>query len=139
MIIQERYNTHYSYVQKLTALLYDQSRHNESKHFCERRLHSYTTNALLERHKRECKGLLKEPIRTELPKDGENVVKYMNYHRQMKAPYVIYADFECLLHKIQGCERSSQDESYTDKTEQHEPCGFAYEVLRSDGESRGPV
>ena len=28
---------------------------------------------------------------------------YHTYHKQMKAPFVTYADFECLLRKLQGC------------------------------------
>ena len=36
MITKQGENTHYSYVKRLTALLYDQNRHNKSKHFCER-------------------------------------------------------------------------------------------------------
>ena len=47
MIIKQGENTHYSYVKRLTALLYDQNRHNESKHFCERCLHGYKTRDLL--------------------------------------------------------------------------------------------
>ena len=43
MITTQGDNTHYSYVKRLTALLYDQNRHNESKHFCERCLHGYLT------------------------------------------------------------------------------------------------
>jgi len=71
--------------------------HNNSKHFCERCLHCYTTAELLERHKPECKRLLKRPTRTELPKEGENKVSFTNHHKQMKAPFVIYADFESLV------------------------------------------
>lgn len=76
-------------MKKLTALLYDRNRHNESKHFCERCLHGYQRKELLERHKPECKGLLKRPTRTELPKEGENKVSFEDYHKQMKAPFVI--------------------------------------------------
>ena len=72
MITKQGENTHYSWVKRLTALLYDQNRHNESKHFCERCLHGYSRRDLLERHKPECKGLLKSPTRTEMPKVGEN-------------------------------------------------------------------
>ena len=56
MITKQGKNTHYSWVKRLTALLYDQNRHNESKHFCVRCLHGYATRDLLERHKPECKG-----------------------------------------------------------------------------------
>ena len=61
MLTTQGENTHYSYVKRLSALLFDQSKNSNSKHFCERCLHGYTTAELLERHKPECKGLLKSP------------------------------------------------------------------------------
>ena len=137
MLIKQGENTHYSYVKRLTALLYDQNRHNESKHFCERCLHGYKTKDLLERHKPECKGLLKSPTRTEMSKEGENKMAFTNFQKQMKAPYVVYADFECLVKKISTCE-SNDKKSFTVKTEKHEPCGFSYVVARSDGKTSGP-
>ena len=137
MITKQGENTHYSYVKRLTALLYDQNHHNESKHFCERCLHGYSRKELLERHKPECKGLLKSPTRTEMLKEGENKMSFTNYYKQMKAPYVIYADFECVLEKISGCEPSA-DKSFTVKTEKHVPCGFSYIAVRSDGKLFGP-
>ena len=137
MLIKQGENTHYSYVKRPTALLYDQNRHNESKHFCERCLHGYKTRELLERHKPECKGLLKSPTRTEMPKEGENKMAFKNYHKQMKAPYVVYADFECLVKKIATCKPDNR-RSYTVKTEKHEPCGFSYLIVRSDGQTFGP-
>ena len=137
MLTKKGENTHYSLVKRLTALLYDQTQHNESKHFCERCLHCYSRKDLLERRKPEYKGLLKTPTRTELPKQGENKMSFTNYHKQMKAPYVIYADFECILEKIDGCE-PSPEESFTVKTERHEPCGFSYIVVRSDRKLFGP-
>ena len=42
-------NTHYSWVKRLTALLYDQNSLIESKHFCKRCLHGYSRRDLLER------------------------------------------------------------------------------------------
>ena len=137
MLTKKGENTHYSLVKRLTALLYDQNRHNESKHLCERCLHGYTTKDLLERHKPECKGLLKSPTRTNMPKQGENKMSFTNYYKQMKAPYVVYADFECLVRKIATCEPDNK-KSFTIKTEKHEPCGFSYLVVRSDGQTFGP-
>ena len=130
-------NTHYCLVKRLSALLYDQNRHNESKHFCERCLHGYSRRELLERHKTECKGLLKSPTRTEMPKEGDNKMAFQNYHKQMKAPYAVYADFECIVKKIQTCEPDNK-KSFTVKTEKQEPCGFSYVVVRSDGHTQGP-
>ena len=137
MITTQGENTHYSYVKRLTALLHDQSRYRGVKHFCERCLHGYTTSDLLERHKPECKGLLKTPTRTEMPKEGENKMTFTNHHKQMKSPYVVYADFECVLKKIEGC-HPAPNSSYTVKTEKHEPCSFSYIAVRSDGKGFGP-
>ena len=68
-----------------------------------------------------------------MPEKGKNTLKFQNYQRQMKAPYVIYADFESIIEKYHTCipptERSS-----TTKTEVHKPCGFSLVAVRSDGE-----
>ena len=137
MLINQGGNTHYSYVKKLSPLLYDQNRLNESKHFCERFLHGHSRRELLERHKPECKGLLKSPTRTEMPKEGDNKMAFQNFYKQMKAPYVVYADFEWIVKKIHTCEPDNK-KSFTVKTEKQEPCGFSYVVVRSDGQTRGP-
>ena len=102
MLTKKEENTHYSLIKRLTALLYDQTKHNKSKHFCESCLHGFFKKDLLERHKPECKGLLKSPTRTELPKEGENKMSFKNHHKQMKSPYVVYADFEYILRKMHG-------------------------------------
>ena len=57
---------------------------------------------------------------------------FKNFHKQMKAPYVVYADFQCLLRKINTCEPNNK-QSFTIKTEKHELCGFSYVVVRRDG------
>ena len=91
IITKQGENTHYSYVKRLAALLYDTMKANISD-FCERCLHGYKTRDLLERHKPECKGLLKSPTRTEMPKEGQNKMTFKNCYKQMKVPYVVYAD-----------------------------------------------
>ena len=116
MLTKKGENTHYSFVKRLSALLFDQSKNSNSKHFCERCLHGYSRLDLLERHKPECKGLLKSPTRTNMSKQGENKMSFTNHHKQMKAPCVVYADFECLVRKIATCEPDNK-QSFTIKTE----------------------
>ena len=72
-----------------------------------------------------------------MPKQGENKMAFKNFYKQMKAPYVVYADFECVLKKIATWEPDNK-KSFTIKTEKHEPCGFSYVVARSDGQTYGP-
>ena len=62
---------------------------------------------------------------------------FKTYYKQMKVPYFVYADFECVLRKVDTCEPDNK-ESSTDKMEKHEPCGFSYLVVRSDGQTFGP-
>ena len=68
----------------------------------------------------ECKGLLKSPTRTEMPKAGENKMVFKNFYKQMKAPYEFYADFGCVQKKISSCEPDNK-RNFTVKTEKHEP------------------
>ena len=72
-----------------------------------------------------------------MPKEGENKMVFKNFYKQMKAPYAVYADFECVLKKIATCEPNNK-KSFTIKTEKHEPCGFSYMIVRSDGQTFGP-
>ena len=93
---------------------------------------------LLVDHKKYCNGVNGRPTRIDMPKEGENILAFQNHHKQMKAPYVIYADFEALVKKIQGCEQDREkNKSYTEKTEWHEACGYSYVVVKSDGEVTG--
>ena len=61
---------------------------------------------------------------------------FKNFHKRMKAPYVVYADFECILRKMSTCEPDNS-RSFTMKKEKHEPCGFSYVITRSDGQTFG--
>jgi len=94
---------------------------------------------LLVSHKTYCNGVNETPTRIEMPEEGKNTLSFQNHHKKMKVPYVIYADFEALVRKIPGCERGPEREetSNTEKTEWHEACGYAYRVVRSDGEVTG--
>ena len=64
------------------------------------------------------RGEAKKLTRTELPKYGEKKLAFKDLHKQMKAPYVIYADLKYLLRKIQSHELP-KDGRFTVKTEMH--------------------
>ena len=129
---------HYCCVKRVSALLFDKSLNNKT-HYCLMCLSRFTKANLLKDHKKYCNGVNGRPTRIEMPEEGENTLSFQNHKRQMKMPYVIYADFEALVRKIPGCERGPENNqrSYTDKTERHEACGYSYMVVRSDGEVSG--
>ena len=42
----------------------------------------------------------------------------------MKAPFIIYADLECLLEKMHSCQ-NNPEKSYTKKKPKHIPSGYS--------------
>ena len=140
MLIESGEKQHYCFVKRVSALLYDQSKHRDTKHYCMLCLTGFSREDLLENHKKYCNGLKGKPTRIDMPKEEEKIVSFQNYNKQMKAPYVIYADFEALVKKISLCELEggNKEKSYTMKTEYHEASGYSYTVVRSDGEVSGP-
>ena len=101
--------------------------------FCTRCLQGYTTEGLLEKHRTLCRGTAYRPTRIDMPEKGKNILQFTNYQKQMKAPFVIYADSESILEKIPTC-IPEPGESSTTQTEIHKPCGFSFVAVRSDGE-----
>ena len=47
----------------------------------------------------------------------------MNYHKQLMAPFVIYADFECITVPIKK-EHGKQTVAYLE----HKACGYGYKI-----------
>ena len=70
-----------------------------------------------------------------MPKQCENILKFNNFHKQLPVPSVIYADFETITKKVQGCIQSEEMEkdkdrrSYTKAYQTHEDCGYGYKVV----------
>ena len=71
LLIEKAGKFHYTWIKNLNRLLYDQSEHRERKHFCERCLHGYTREDLLEAHKPECRGIGQTAVRVEMPEKGK--------------------------------------------------------------------
>ena len=63
-----------------------------------------------------------------MPTKGDNILKFNNFHKQLPVPFVIYADFEAITEKIQGCQRYN-DKSYTEAYQKHTDCGYGYKVV----------
>ena len=70
-----------------------------------------------------------------MSKQGESILRFNNFHKQLPVPFVIYADFEAITKKVQGCEQSEEmkkkknKRSYTEAYQTHEDCGSAYKVI----------
>ena len=138
LLIEKAGKFHYARIKDFNRLLHDQSKHKERKHFCERCLYGYTLEDLLEAHKPECRGIGQTAVRVEMPEEGENKLAFQNHHKQLPAPYIIYADFEALTTIVEGPELDPT-KSNTQRTQHHEACNYSYIVVRCDGQTELPV
>uniref|UniRef100_UPI0035900121 uncharacterized protein n=1 Tax=Myxine glutinosa TaxID=7769 RepID=UPI0035900121 len=67
-----------------------------------------------------------------MPKEGSNIT-FKDEKKKIKHPFVIYADFESILEKIDTASPDPKD-SYTNKYQKHTPCGFCYYIKSSVGD-----
>ena len=121
LLIEKAGKFHYTWVRNLNRLLHDQNKNGRKEHFCERCLHGYSREDLLEAHRPECKGIGQTAVRVEMPPEGK--LTFQNHHKKLPAPYVIYADFEALTTKVEGPELDPT-KSNTQKTQHHEACSY---------------
>ena len=135
MLIEEGGVKHYCLVKDLSRLLLSQvSNHNGEHHFCLRCLNPFWCQESLNKHQEYCGNY--ETVKIQMPKKG-TMLKFKNYHRSEKVPFVVYTDFECLIKPIQSCEPDDK-KSYTKQYQKHERSSFCYYIKCFDDEVYKP-
>ena len=76
--------------------------------------------------------------KVEYPQEGKNdTVEFKNFHKQLRIPFVIYADFETSNKKLDP--KEINESSYTHMVE-FEACGFSFQVVCSNNKyTKNPV
>ena len=110
LLITENENKHYVLIKDFNKLMFRQTKHEHRKHFCMYYLQCRREDVLTE-HKNNCISINGEQA-IKLPEKGDKVY-FKNHHKQLSVPFVIYADFEALTEKVQGC-KPKNDKSYTE-------------------------
>ena len=77
-------------------------------------------------------------MRVKMPEEGKNKLTFQNHHKQLPAPYIIYANLEALTTKAEGPELDPT-KSNTHRTQHHEACSCSYIVVWCDGQTEPPV
>ena len=125
MLIEKNGVKHYTWVKNVSYLLSSQvSKHNGKKYFCDRCLNLFWCEQSLNKHLEYCSN--HEAVKTEMPKKGD-ILKFENYYKGERLPFIIYADTESLIKPIQTCEADPK-KSYTKKYQKHEPISFSYYI-----------
>ena len=134
LLITEDKKKHYVLIKDFNAFMYNQTKHKERKHFCMYCLQCFSSEGILANHVNNCLTVNGAQA-INMPKQGENILKFDNFHKQLPVPFVIYADFEAITKKVQGCEQSEEMEneknkrSYTEAYQTHEDCGYGYKLV----------
>ena len=65
-----------------------------------------------------------------MPSEDTKILEFNQYQKSEMAPFIIYADLECLIEKIDGCKRNPQN-SFTTKVSEHTPSSFSMSTISS--------
>ena len=126
LLINKDKNNHYVLIQDFNKFMFNHTKHKCKKYFCMYCLQCFNQEDLLTEHKNNCLSINgKQAIK--MPGKGHHV-NFKNYHKQMPAPFVIYADFEAITEKVHGC-LPNNEKSYTEAYQKHIDCGYGYKVV----------
>lgn len=109
---------HYCLIRNLSRLLTSLTKHNGKRFFCEHCLHGFVRENLLVEHEQNCRK--NAPQKIKLPSEGNDLLYFKELHKQLKVPFVIYADFESILSPSKQDNLDNDEHSYTEKTHEHQ-------------------
>ena len=122
MITDKNNRWHYLTVKILPALYRGTTSNHHGDFYCLNCFHSYTTLNKLKKHERVCNN--HDYCHVDMPKEHEKI-KYLPGEKSLKVPFIIYADLECFLKKMQSSQNNLEN-SYTEKKSPHKPSGYAW-------------
>ena len=97
LLITEREKRHYTAIKSLSRLLGSLNSKNEHKqHFCVNCLNSFNSVETRDKHFEYCVD--REAVKVEMPRQGSKI-RFTDGSKQMKVPFIMYADFESILEK----------------------------------------
>ena len=115
--------------------MFNKNKCKNKKWFCKSCLQCFSGETVLIEHVKYC-FLINSEQNAKLEK---GFIEFNNFNKMIPAPFKIYADFECLLKKVDiGINNNCF--SYTAKYQDHIPCSFAYKLICVDDKySKGIV
>ena len=83
---------HYVWIKNFDTFCYRYSKNEHKKYSCRRCMKVYSSENLRKEHLKLCEGINKGAHMIQMPKSGE-VVEFTDGHKLLKAPFIVYADF----------------------------------------------
>ena len=141
LLIVDGEKKHYTAIKSLGRLLCSENtKHKESQEFCINCLQGFSSTEVRDKHFEYC--IDNEAVKVEMPRQGSKI-RFKDGSKQMKVPFIMYADFESILQKVDSDLEETKDEngekSYTQKVNQHIPSGFCVYSKFAYGEVQDPL
>nr|XP_032289060.1 uncharacterized protein LOC116649904 [Drosophila virilis] len=96
LLLEKEDKYHYVWIKNISRLLCNQLTKCHGKtYLCNTCLLHFCDINKLERHRIECNKIV-----TEMPEIKDSVLRFKNFKKQMNVPFVVYADFECILEEL---------------------------------------
>ncbi|XP_037921320.1 uncharacterized protein LOC119658124 [Hermetia illucens] len=123
LLLQFGEKNHYIWIKDMSRLIREQQTSHCSKIFiCNKCLQHFYSTEKLKSHENDCSKIVTKMVSPE-----KSTLEYRHFERQIDVPFVVYADFECLLQDIQSCQPDPASASTT-TLQEHIPCAFAYYI-----------
>lgn len=130
LLLKNAETTQYCLISDLNRFLSRTKNHQNRLHFCPYCLHSFKWDDLLKAHQPLCST--HGPQKVELPlSEKDAILKFKEYEKTLKVPFVIYADFETVNVKLHTC-APNPEQSGTFPTTKLKVCGYEYKVVCED-------
>ena len=115
--------------------MYDDTLHRRRKTFCRYGLQAISTEEIFKLHIKDC-FKTNDKLSNIIPEKGEHV-KFKNYERKTKSPFINYADFESIL-VPEDNEKQKPEKTYTKKYQKHIACTYDYKLVCVDDKFSNP-
>ena len=143
LLIANDETNHYCWIKNMSRLISKQvNNHQHKRYICYRCLNSFQSEKSLEKHVEYCQN--NEAVKIEMPKyeDKEGntspvYIKFNHFHKKMRVPFLVYADFESFTEKIDTCQ-PDDGRSFTNRYQKHRPSGFCYLIKCFDDNLLSP-
>ena len=136
LLLEKEGKQHYCWIKNMSRLSASQYNKHKGKRFvCKYCCNSFQREETLKMHVEYCSK--QKAVKVVMPRKGEKL-SFKNFHRKMRVPFVVYADFECFTRPISTCSKSDEH-SYTKQYQKHKPCGYSYYIKCFNDELFPPV
>ena len=122
MITDGTSNWHYLAIKSISGLLRGITSNHNGDFYCLNCFHPYTTEKKLREHERICND--HDFCHLKMLDEDHKILKHIPEENSLRVPFIIYADLECLLRKINTC-KNNPEKSYTEKKATHRPSGYS--------------